>query len=109
MELNKDEFKALVMLYAAHIDGHLQAEELDVMIEKTDAETYKKMSKAYKSMSDVEILDCIRENKNRFIATPSDREQLMDDMRSIVVANESCTPMEKHLLKTIEKILAPGK
>lgn len=109
MELNKNEFKALVMLYAAHIDGHVQAEEMEMMIEKNDESTFKKMFKAYKSMSDIEVLDCIQENKHRFIATPSDTEHLMDDMRAIVAADERCSPMEKRMLKTIEKILAPGK
>ena len=32
MELNKEEFKTLVMLYAANIDGHIQPEEVEVML-----------------------------------------------------------------------------
>ena len=34
MMLNKDEFKTLVLLYAANIDGNIQSEEVKVMFEK---------------------------------------------------------------------------
>lgn len=105
MELNKEEFKTLVMLYAANIDGKFQSEEMEVLLEKTDATTFKKMSKIFKTLSDVEIIDCIHENKSLFAATESDRQQLMNDFHSIILADEKCTPMEKYLLKNVEKIL----
>ena len=43
MTLNKEEFKTLVVLYAANIDGNIQSEEVKVMLEKTDFETVEKV------------------------------------------------------------------
>ena len=43
MTLNKDEFKVMVMLYAANIDGNIQSEEEKVMLEKTSFDTVEKM------------------------------------------------------------------
>ena len=33
MTLTKEEFKTLVMLYAANIDGNIQSEEVKIMLE----------------------------------------------------------------------------
>ena len=105
MELNKEEFKTLVMLYAANIDGHIQPEEVEVMLEKADETTFKKMCKVVKKMGDSEIIDTIRENKNLFAATESERGQLLSDLRSIIEADEKSSPMENYLLKAVEKLL----
>ena len=63
MTLSKEEFKAMVMLYAANIDGNILSEEVKVMLEKIDSETVEKAKKLFGKMSDKEVLDSIRENK----------------------------------------------
>lgn len=105
MELNKEEFKMLVMLYAANIDGNIHPEEVEVMLEKANEDTFKKVYKMFKKMGDAEVIDCIRANKSRFAATQAETEQLLNDFRSVIEADERCTPMEKYLLKAIERIL----
>lgn len=105
MQLNKEEFKTLVMLYAANIDGNMNPEEVEVMLEKADVSTFKKVSKLFKKMGDNEVLECIRANKDRFAATVEDKEQLLNNFRSVIQADERCTTMEKYLLKAIERIL----
>ena len=45
MTLNKQEFKILVMLYAANIDGNVQSEEVKVMLKKSGFDTVEKMEK----------------------------------------------------------------
>ena len=73
MTLNKDEFKVLVMLYAANIDGNIQSEEVRVMLKKTDFETVEKVENLFDKMNDAEVLDCIRANKPLYVATQGDR------------------------------------
>ena len=106
MQLNKEEFETLVMLYAANIDGNIQAEEVEVMLEKADETTFKKVNKLFKKMGDAEVLDCINANKERFAKSSEETAQLLNDIRSVIEADERCTTMEKYLLKTIERLLA---
>ena len=105
MELTKEEFNTLVMLYAANIDGNIQSEEVEVMLEKADESTFKKISKLFKKMGDAEIINCIRSNKNRFTSSATETNLLLNDFRSVIEADEQCTPMEKYLLNAVEKIL----
>ena len=105
MQLNKEEFKTLVMLYAANIDGNIHPEEVEVMLEKADECTYNRVKKLFKKMGDAEIIDCIRANKDCFAATTEDKELLLNSFRSVIQADERCTPIEKYLLKAIERVL----
>ena len=57
MTLSKDEFKVLAMLYAANIDGNIQSEEVEVMLQKSGFDTVEKVNKMFGKMNDVEVLD----------------------------------------------------
>ena len=103
--LTKDEFKVLVMLYAANIDSNIHENEVDEILQKTDAATYEKVRKMFKKMSDLEILECIRENKDKYAATPADRLKLLEELRTVIAADDKCTSMEEYLYRNIDKLL----
>ncbi len=105
MTLNKEEFKALVMLYAANIDGNIQSEEVKVMLEKSGFETVEKMENLFDKMNDAEVLDCIRENKLQYAATEADRLDLIHDLCAIIEADEKTTVMEEHLVRAMRRML----
>lgn len=105
MTLNKEEFKTLVMLYAANIDGNIQSEEVKVMLEKSGFETVEKMENLFDKMNDAEVLDCIRENKLQYAATEADRLDLIHDLCAIIEADEKTTVMEEHLVRAMRRML----
>ena len=105
MTLNKEEFKAMVMLYAANIDGNIQSEEVKVMLEKSGFDTVEKIEKMFAKMSDMEVLNCIRENKAQFAATEADRLDLIHDCCTIIEADEKCTAMEEQLVRAMRRVL----
>ena len=105
MKLNKQEFKVLVMLYAANIDGNIQSEEVRVMLEKTDFDTVDKVEKIFDKMNDAQALDCIRENKADYIASQADRDEIIQDICAIVMADEQLLSIEEQLVRAMRKIL----
>ncbi|MCR5659616.1 MAG: TerB family tellurite resistance protein [Bacteroidales bacterium] len=105
MTLNKEEFKAIVMLYAANIDGNIQPEEVKVMLQKTDFDTVEKAEKLFAKMNDAEVLNCIRENKALYVNSEEDRLDLLSDLCAIIEADEKCTMMEESMIKAIRRII----
>ena len=105
MTLNKEEFKTLVMLYAANIDGNIKSEEVKVMLERSGFETVEKTEKLFAKMSDAEALAVIRENKPLHVATEGDRIDLMADLCAIIEADEKCTVMEEQMVRTMRRLL----
>ena len=105
MKLTKDEFKTLVMLYAANIDGNIQSEEVKVMLQRSDFNTFEKIEKLFDKMSDAEVLDCIRENKSQYAASEADRLDLIHDLCAIIEADEKCTVMEEMMVRGMRRLL----
>ena len=105
MTLNKEEFKTLVMLYAANIDGNIQSDEVKVMLEKTGFQTVDKMEKMFAKMNDAEALAVIRENKPLYVATEGDRIDLIADLCAIIEADEKCTAMEDAMVRTMRRVI----
>ena len=105
MTLNKEEFKTLLMLYAANIDGNIQSEEVKVMLEKCGFDTVEKMEKLFTKMSDAEVLDCIRENKPFYADTEANRLDLIHDLCEIIEADEKCTMMESQMVRAMGRLL----
>jgi uncharacterized tellurite resistance protein B-like protein len=105
MKLNKEEFKTLVMLYAANVDGNIQSEEVKVMLEKSGFDIVEKMENVFAKMSDAEVLDCIRENKEQYASTEADRLDLIHDVCAIIEADEKCTVMEEQVVREIHRAL----
>ena len=105
MTLNKEEFKTLVMLYAANIDGNIQSEEVKVMLQKSSFDTVEKVEKLFGKMNDAEVIECIRENKTLYANTESDRLDLMADLCAIIEADENCTMMESAMVNAMRRLL----
>ena len=105
MTLTKEEFKTLLMLYAANIDGNIQSEEVKIMLEKSGFATVEKMEKLFSNMNDAEVLDCIRENKPFYVDTEANRLDLIHDLCEIIEADEKCTMMEEQMVKEMRRLL----
>ena len=105
MILNKEEFKTLVMLYIANIDGVIQSEEVKVILEKSGFDTVEKMENVFAKMNDAEALDCIRENKAQFASTEEDRLNLIHDLCAVIEADEKCTVMEEEMVRAMRRLL----
>ena len=105
MTLSKDEFKVMVMLYAANIDGNIQSEEVKVMLKKTDYETVDKVESMFDKMNDAEVIECIRENKPLNVTSESDRLEILADLCAIIEADEKCTAMEDAMVRTMRRVL----
>lgn len=105
MILNKEEFKVMVMLYAANIDGKIQSEEVKVMLEKDGFDVVEKVENLFDKMNDTEVIECIRENKALYANTESDRLDLIADICAIIEADEKCTIMEGAMVNAMRRLL----
>ena len=105
MILTEEEFKVLLMLYAANIDGSISLDEVEVMLDKSCPDSVKKLKKVFTRMSDMEVLECICKNKAEYASTDSARIVIISDLRDIIEADEKVTAVEEHLLRTIQRLL----
>lgn len=105
MQLSKEEFSVLVMLYVANIDGHVNPDEIRLMLEKSTSKVYVDVKKQFSKMSDIEVLQCIEENKSKYFSDEENRQRLMDDLKSLIEADEKLQPVEEYILHALSRIL----
>ena len=105
MTLTKEEFKIMAMLYAANIDGNIQSDEVKVILQKSNFDTVDKVENLFNNMNDMEVLECIRENKALYAATETDRMDLIADLCAVIEADEKCTTMEEQMVRTMRRVL----
>lgn len=105
MDMSKEELKVMVMLYAAGIDGNINTDEVETMLEKSSPATYAAVKRRIAKMSDMEMLDGIRAASKLYVTTEADRGQLLADIRAVIEADERCAAIEEHLYRNIEKLL----
>lgn len=105
MTLDEEEFKVMIMLNAAIIDGNMRFEEVKVMLEKSGLETEKKVEKLFDKLSDMEVIDCIRENKDQHASTEIRRLDPIHDLFAVIEADEKCSMMEEQVARVIRRLL----
>lgn len=105
MTLDKTQFETILLLYAASIDGQLHDKEEKLIMKKIDEENYEKTEELFRNMSDIEILNCINENRRKYAATPEEKQNLLSDLKAVIEADKELTSMENYVFKNIEKLL----
>lgn len=105
MKQSKEEFKVLVMLYAASIDGNIHEDEVEAMLERTTPDVFKRMKKQFSKMSDTEILDLIADGKQSFATTEDAKAEILESICAVINADENLAPIEEHLYRTICRLM----
>ena len=104
-DMTKEEYQTLLMLYVANIDGKIEDGEVSVMLQKSSPATYNRVNAMFERMSEQEVVECIRVNKNRFATRDADRQKMLDDLRAVVKADERLATMTDYVVGAIEKLL----
>lgn len=105
MELNKEQFRVMVMLYAANTDGNVQTDEVKVMLKKSGFEVVDEVEKMFVKMNDMEVLDSIRENKAKYASAEADRLDLISDICAVIEADGTCSLMEEQIVRNVRRVL----
>lgn len=93
------------MLCAANSDCQIQPEEVEVIMMKADSASYVKVSKMFNRMSDMAVIECLTENVKTYADTEEKRNQIMNDFRSVIEADEKCTAVEEFFYRSVREIL----
>lgn len=103
--MTKEEFKVMVMLYAANIDGNIHENEVEQMLQESNPTIFEKTRKTFRKISDMDILSCIQENKERFVGDNAAKQSILDEIHATIMADNHLSSIEAHLMRTLRKIL----
>lgn len=93
-EWTYEEFRAFAMLFAANADGHITADEENLIAPTLAPDQYGRVRDAFQQSSDAEALDIILVCKEKYCTTPEDKERVLADMRRIYEAHHGFEQIE---------------
>lgn len=98
--MKKQEMLAYLLLYAANVDTHIDAEEKKIIRQKLNSkEEWKKVRQVFKNDSDFTRTEKIAS----WIENASDeqKEELLDEVKQLMQADGDFSTVENYLLKLL--------
>ncbi len=100
-----EEFRAFAMLFAANADGHITADEENLIVPTLPADRYAPLKELFQQSADAEALDIILSYKNKYCSTPADKERILADMRHIYETHNGFEQIERGVHHIFERML----
>jgi hypothetical protein len=105
IELTKQEFFGLMMIYAANIDGEEHADELQMIKNSIGEESFNRAYRLFETMNDYELINYFRDHKSEFFKSDVDEKIFLSEIRSVISADHHVDIMERTLMLAFQKIL----
>ena len=105
LDLSKQEFFGLMMMYAANIDGEEHQDELDVISNSIGVAAFDRCSEVFKSMNDIELINYFRDHKGKYVKSAMDEKIFLSEIKTVISGDHRVDIMERILLSALKKIL----
>jgi hypothetical protein len=104
-EWTYEEFHAFVMLFAANADSNITADEEVLIAPTITPDRYLRVKELFRQCSDAKALDVIMSYREKYCATPAEKERILADMRAIFEAHHDFEQIEREMHHMFERRL----
>ena len=101
----KEEFLAFLLLYIANSDTEIQEEEKEYIAKKINAKQLEEMMHITASCSDKECIDLIADLRSKFYPGVRGKNQLIQEMKDLTMADGVLNQIEKFTINTLERLI----
>lgn len=105
IDWTKQEFLAYVLIYAAHCNDFEDSRELQYILSKVSATTFRKIHTEVVVDSNEENLNKIQEYLQDNILSQTEKEELIRDIKNVLFADGSVDVNEKKLFTQLQKMI----
>lgn len=103
--MDYNEYLAFLLLYAADIDQQIKEEEKEIILTVVEQSEYKAIKKRFDKLNDYERIELIQSHKEEFISTEIDKEKILNDLKSIFLADDEYLAIEKAIFMYLKRLL----
>ncbi len=104
-QLKEDDLMVFTLVYAAHEDLEMTQEEIDFITSRYGHEKFENMLELFTQNSDYENLEAIRNGVMHSENPSKTKDQILDQLTQLFVADGEYSKLEVVLFKFLEKIL----
>lgn len=103
--MNYNEYLSFLLLYAADIDQQINIDEKEIILEIVEQSEYKEIKKSFDKLNDFERIQIIMTNKEEFITTEAEREDIFKNLKRIFLADDQYMAVEQAIFMYLKKLL----
>lgn len=100
-----DEFSTFAMLYAASVNADVEPEDEELIRQRVDEATFRKIKAAFSQCSDIKCIEILRAYHDKYMSDEASRRRLLDDVRKLFEADEKYTNFERELVRMFKLVL----
>lgn len=100
-----EEFSTFAMLYAASVNADVEPDDLNLIRQRVDENTFDKMKSVFDQCSDIKCIDILRAYHDRYMADEASRQRLLDDVKILFEADDRYTNFERELVRMFRMVL----
>ncbi|MCB0594365.1 MAG: hypothetical protein H6557_06285 [Lewinellaceae bacterium] len=100
-----EEFSTFAMLYAASVNADVEPDDLHLIRQRVDENTFDKMKSVFDQCSDIKCIDILRAYHDRYMADEASRQRLLNDVKILFEADDRYTNFERELVRMFRMVL----
>ena len=100
-----EEFSTFAMLYAASVNADVEPDDLNLIRQRVDENTFDKMKSVFDQCSDIKCIDILRAYHDRYMADEASRQRLLNDVKILFEADDRYTNFERELVRMFRMVL----
>ena len=102
---NYEDFRALVLIHAAHADFKVNMDETVTLLEQLGPEEYSKIQSVYNKLTDYQKIEIIQDLSYKFCKDQDQKDQLINEILNILRADERFAASEEAFLVALKKLI----
>lgn len=103
--LTKEEFIAFLMLHIANADLKVSNDELFLILNQVDEESYRKIEMVHSKLSDSECIRLIQNQKEKHFPGADGREFLIGELTKLALADDKFSVYEQNLIRSLKRLI----
>lgn len=100
-----EEFSTFAMLYAASIDAEIDPEDEQIIKNRVDEATYKKIKSYFDKCADIKCIDVLQSYHDKYMSDEASRQRLLDAVRLVFEADNKYSIFERELMHLFKRLL----
>ena len=105
LKYSYNEFLGLLLVYIAHVDMEFSESEKTLIKKMVGAKALEKVVHDFEEMSDFQAFQTILSYKGVYFPTTEQKEELLEDMKKLFLADGDFNILEKEAYHFLEKMM----
>ena len=101
----EEEFKAFLLLYIAKADLKVSNQEIFMILDLVDEDSFKRIEMIHSRQSDIECITLIKEQKEKHFPGEQGKDHLISEVTKLALSDDKFSVYEQNLIRSLKRLI----